>query len=63
MIGSEHYGYTGTITGVLSDGSSLECTFGIMNDENGVSNANIYLIPEPCSLVLLGLGVLRRRGL
>jgi len=51
------YGYTGTITGTLADGSSLNNYFEIW-DNGGVSNGNIYLIPEPCSVLLLGFGVL-----
>jgi len=43
--------------GTLADCSNLNNYFEIMDDD-GVSNANIYLIPEPCSLLLLGFGVL-----
>jgi hypothetical protein len=63
-ISDSIYGYTGTITGTLSDGSSLNNYFEIWDNDDGVSNANIFLIPEPCSLMLLGLGsiaLLRKR--
>ncbi len=53
--------YTGTITGTLTDGSALNNEFRIYN--NGIDyNADIIIIPEPCTLVLLSLGglVLRR---
>lgn len=48
---------SGTITGVLSDGTSVEWDF--FRDGN---DANILLVPEPNSVVLLllGIGGLRR---
>lgn len=53
---------TGTVTGVLADGSTLNNTFYIY--DYGVGNyADIVIIPEPATMLLLGLGglLLRRR--
>lgn len=50
--------YSGTITGRLADGSYLNNTFII----DATGTANIYVVPEPATLLLLGLGglVLRK---
>ena len=58
----ENFYYAGTITGTLADGSALDNTFEIYNTGLWEGTADIYIIPEPCSLVLFGLGglVLRR---
>ncbi len=58
----DHDKYIGTITGTLADQSPLNTAFFIFNTEIYAGTADIYIIPEPCSLVLLGLGglVLRR---
>ena len=50
--------YTGTITGTLADGSALNDVFYINNIGMYAGTADIIIIPEPCSLVLLGLGSL-----
>lgn len=57
LVGGDYF-YTGTITGTLNDGSILNNYFQILEP----TAADIIIIPEPCSLVLLGLGglVLRR---
>ncbi len=51
--------YSGTITGTLLDGSYLNDTFYVAS----AGASDIIIVPEPCSLVFLGLGglVLRRR--
>jgi hypothetical protein len=51
--------YSGTITGRLEDGSYLNQTFIV--DAEGA--ADIFVIPEPVTLILLGLGagILRRK--
>jgi hypothetical protein len=43
--------YTGTITGILDDGSELNNVFYIGND-----TSDIIVIPEPTTLLLLGFG-------
>lgn len=55
--------YTGIITGTLADGSALNDEFTIFNMGSFEGTADIIIIPEPCSLVLLSLGglMLRRR--
>lgn len=55
--------YHGIITGTLADGSTLNNYFSIWNTGGHAGTGDIIIIPEPCSLVLLGLGglVLRRR--
>jgi len=55
--------YTGTITGTLADGSTLDSEFEISNTGFYEGTADIVIIPEPGSLILLGLGavLLRRR--
>jgi len=55
--GVEGWGYyTGTITGTLADGSVLDNEFNIYNTGDNAGIGNIIIIPEPCSMVLLGLG-------
>lgn len=55
--------YRGIITGTLADGSALNESFAIANTGEYAGTADIIIIPEPCSLVLLTLGglVIRRR--
>lgn len=53
--------YTGTITGTLADGTALNNEFKIYNTGNFAGTADIIIIPEPCSLVLLSLGGLMLR--
>lgn len=55
--------YNGIITGILSDGTELNSNFFIYNTDNYAGTADIYIIPEPTTLLLLGLGglVLRKR--
>lgn len=52
-----HDYYIGNITGTLADGfSTLNNTFYISNSGDPAGTANIVIIPEPCTLLLLGLG-------
>jgi hypothetical protein len=53
---------TGTVTGILEDNSILNNQFNILLND---LNADIIIIPEPATLVLLGLGGLwlRKRRL
>jgi hypothetical protein len=48
---------TGTITGTLQDGSSLNNIFFIEE----ATNADIMVVPEPATLLLLGLGAVMLR--
>ncbi len=52
--------YTGTVSGVLSDGNSFSIDFRILQFRYGSEpeTANITLVPEPMSMSLLGLGCL-----
>jgi len=60
---ARNYGIMGTITGILANGDTLNSSFSI----NGIG-ADITFIPEPGTILLLGLGVagilrkLRLRG-
>jgi len=56
---SDIYGYwlSGPISGILQDGSVLDSYFHIWID----SNAQIIIIPEPGTILLLGLGGLAIR--
>ena len=53
----------GTITGTLASGETMDNTYRIYNTGDYAGTADIVIIPEPCSVVLLGLGglVLRRK--
>jgi len=53
--GTQDY-YTGTITGTLEDGSSLDNTFFIYNTGDYAGTGDIFIVPEPATLTLLGLG-------
>ncbi len=60
----EHDYYFGFITGTLSaDGSALNSLFQIFNTGEYAGTGDIIIIPEPATLVLLGLGglLLRKR--
>ncbi|MCJ7777875.1 MAG: PEP-CTERM sorting domain-containing protein [Sedimentisphaerales bacterium] len=54
---SSYCSYSGQVTGTLTDGSLLNTSFGLKG------NADILFIPEPATVLLVGLGVLvlRRR--
>ncbi len=54
--GYEDY-YYGTITGTLTDGSTLNNRFDIFNIAPFPGTGDIIIIPEPCTFLLLGLGV------
>jgi hypothetical protein len=62
VVGGPNYGQlTGTITGTLLDGSSLNCGFEVPLYNSG--GADIIVIPEPLTSLLMMTGVflLRRR--
>jgi len=48
----------GTITGTLQNGSMLNSDFYISDRRNSA----IFIVPEPCTLLLLGLGAVRLRS-
>lgn len=58
--------FSGTVTGTLKDSSVLDVDFFVYNTGINSGIADIIIIPEPGSLVLLGLGGLllrkRKRG-
>ena len=56
-----NYGLSGTISGVLTDGSSFNNTFVIHNTGNFAGTADIVVIPEPATLSLLAIGALFSR--
>ncbi len=51
-----HYYYISTITGILADNSPLSTHFVIANTGFYAGTANIYIIPEPGTVLLLGFG-------
>lgn len=57
--------YAGTLHGMLADGSSLSNEFRIFETDIFDGTADIIVVPEPASLLLLGIGgvFLRKRGL
>ena len=59
-----YYQYIGNLTGILSDGTNFNITinFSHSTDSSG-DPANLILIPEPCTLLLLGMGglLIRKR--
>ena len=59
IFNTNHYG--GTITGTLADGSPLDALFFIHNTGYYEGTADIYVIPEPTTLLLLGLGAVMLR--
>ncbi len=58
-----NFAKSGTITGILADGSIFNTDFNIYNTGSNAGIADIVIVPEPTSLVLVGLGslMLRRR--
>jgi len=65
-VGTDTWGnnyFTGVVTGTLADGSVVDNTFQIFNTGNYAGTADIIIIPEPATVILLGLGglVLRKR--
>ena len=57
--GYDYYG--GTITGILTDGSALNNEFQILEPGQYEGTGDIYIIPEPATLLLLGLGAVMVR--
>ena len=53
--------YTGTISGILADGSLMSNDFSIFNNDYYEGIGDIVVIPEPVTLFLLGLGGLMLR--
>ena len=52
---------TGTITGTLAGGSTLNSTFHIYYSDTLVDTADIFVVPEPATIALFGLGGLLLR--
>lgn len=52
----------GSISGILADGSTLDVPYQIFNMGTREGTADIIIIPEPCSLILIGCGCLFIRG-
>jgi hypothetical protein len=57
--GDQDY-YIGTVTGTMANGSALDNEFYIFNFMGGT--ADIVIIPEPCTLLLLSLGSIMLRN-
>lgn len=62
LMGSERY-YSGTITGILADGTILDNEFRIYNLDDHEGAGDILVVPEPITLALFGIGglLLRKR--
>ena len=61
--GSWGINYSGTITGTLADGTALDNPFTVYNIGDFAGTADIIVVPEPATLLLLSLGglFLRKR--
>jgi len=55
--------YNGELTGTLADGAFIDSSFAIWNTGDYAGTGDIVIIPEPATLLLLGLGavMLRRK--
>jgi len=54
--GETHYEKTGVVTGTLANGTALNNTFSILYLDGIEVPADIIVVPEPATLLMLGLG-------